>query len=94
MSMAANKIPGIRAALVFDESTAALARRHNDANVVCLGERTTGPAEAIDAIDAFFTTEFEGGRHQRRIDQISRFDSGATEASLSSDNPERQQPTS
>ncbi len=94
IGIAANKVPGIRAAVVHDSTTATLARRHNDANVVCLGERTTGPAEAIDAIDAFFTTEFEGGRHQRRIDQISRFDSGATEASLSSDNPERQQPTS
>ena len=45
-------------------TTAGLARRHNDANVICLGGRTTGVAEAIDAVDTFFSTEFEGGRHQ------------------------------
>jgi len=76
IGIAANKVPGIRAAVVHDATTAALARRHNDANVVCLGERTTGPAEAVDAVDAFFTTEFEGGRHQRRIDQIAAYDAG------------------
>jgi len=68
-----------RAAVVHDTTTALLARRHNDANVLCLGQRTTGPAEAIDAVDAFLTTGFEGGRHQRRIDQIT--------------DQERQQPT-
>ena len=71
IGIAANKVPGIRAAVVHDSTTARLARRHNDANVVCMGERTTGLAEALDAISAFFTTEFDGGRHQRRIDQIS-----------------------
>jgi ribose 5-phosphate isomerase B len=76
IGIAANKVPGIRAAVVHDWTTAALARRHNDANVVCLGERTTGPAEAVDAVDAFFATEFEGGRHQRRIDQIAGYDAG------------------
>jgi ribose 5-phosphate isomerase B len=76
IGIAANKFPGIRAAVVHDWTTATLARRHNDANVVCLGERTTGPAEAVDAVDAFFSTEFEGGRHQRRIDQIAGYDAG------------------
>ena len=71
IGIAANKVPGIRAAVVHDATTANLARRHNDANVVCVGERTTGRAEAMDAIDAFFSTEFDGGRHQRRIDQIN-----------------------
>ena len=56
-------------------TTASLARRHNDANVICLGGRTLGSAEAIDAVDTFFTTEFEGGRHQRRIDEITAFES-------------------
>ena len=79
IGMAANKVRGIRAAVVHDTTTALLARRHNDANVMCLGERTTGTAEAIDAVDAFFATDFDGGRHQRRIDQIT--------------NQERQQPT-
>ena len=96
IGIAANKVAGIRAAVVHDATTATLARRHNDANVVCLGERTTGPAEALDAIDAFFATEFEGGRHQRRIDQISSYDADAgIEAVLSTtDEQERQQPTS
>ena len=65
ISIAANKVDGVRAALVHDVTTAGLARRHNDANVICLGGRTTGVAEAIDAVDAFFSTDFEGGRHQR-----------------------------
>jgi len=80
IGIAANKVPGIRAAVVHDSTTAALARRHNDANVVCIGERTTGPAEAVDAIDTFFATEFEGGRHQRRVDQLAALDAdpGAT----------------
>jgi len=79
IGIAANKVDGIRAAVVHDTTTALLARHHNDANVVSLGERTTGRAEAIDAIDAFLTTEFDGGRHRRRIDQITDI--------------ERQQPT-
>jgi ribose 5-phosphate isomerase B len=76
IGIAANKVPGIRAAVVHDSTTAALARQHNDANVVCLGERTTGTSEAVDAVDAFFTTGFDGGRHQRRIDLISGYDAG------------------
>jgi ribose 5-phosphate isomerase B len=76
IGIAANKVPGIRAAVAHDTTTAGLARSHNDANVLCLGERTTGPAQAIDAIDAFFSTGFDGGRHQRRIDLISGLDAG------------------
>jgi ribose 5-phosphate isomerase B len=71
IGMAANKVRGIRAAVVHDSTTALLARSHNDANVLCLGERTTGRAEAMDAVDAFVTTAFAGGRHQRRIEQIT-----------------------
>jgi ribose 5-phosphate isomerase B len=71
IGIAANKVDGVRAALVHDTTTAQLARRHGDANVVCLGERTTGRAEAMDAVDAFLATGFDGGRHQRRIDQIT-----------------------
>jgi len=80
IGIAANKVPGVRAAVVHDVTSARLARGHNDANVVCLGQRLTGQAAALDAVDAFFSTEFEGGRHQRRIDQIT--------------DQERQQPTS
>jgi RpiB/LacA/LacB family sugar-phosphate isomerase len=76
ISIAANKVEGVRAALVHDVTTAGLARRHNDANVVCLGGRTTGVAEAIDAVDAFFATEFEGGRHLARLAEITEFESG------------------
>jgi RpiB/LacA/LacB family sugar-phosphate isomerase len=76
ISIAANKVGGVRAALVHDVTTAGLARRHNDANVVCLGGRTTGVAEAIDAVDTFFTTEFEGGRHMARLAEIADFESG------------------
>ncbi len=72
ISIAANKVPGARAALAYDVTTASLARRHNDANVLCLGGRTTGPAQAADVVATFLATTFEGGRHQRRIDDIAR----------------------
>lgn len=72
ISIAANKVSGARAALAYDVTTASLARRHNDANVLCLGGRTTGPAQAADVVTTFLVTAFEGGRHQRRIDDIAR----------------------
>ncbi len=75
ISIAANKVDGVRAALVHDVTTAGLARRHNDANVVCMGGRTTGVAEAIDAVDTFFATEFEGGRHLARLAEIAQSES-------------------
>jgi ribose 5-phosphate isomerase B len=74
ISIAANKVDGVRAALVHDVTTAGLARRHNDANVICLGGRTTGMAEAVDAVDTFFSTEFEGGRHRRRLAEIAAYE--------------------
>ena len=74
ISMAANKVPGVRAAVVHDVTTASLARRHNDANVICLGGRTLGPAEALDAVDTFFTATFEGGHHQPRLDELAALD--------------------
>ncbi len=74
IGMAANKVPGVRAAMVHDVTTARLARRHNDANVICLGGRTTGPAEAVDAVDAFLAAEFQGGRHARRIDELAELE--------------------
>ena len=72
MSIAANKQPGIRAGLVFDEEMAQLARRHNNANVLCLGARKTPPELAIKMIDAYLASHFEGGRHQRRISKIEK----------------------
>lgn len=68
--MAAGKVPGVRAATVHDVTSARLARAHNDANVMCVGERFTGPQVALDALDAFLATGFDGGRHARRVAKI------------------------
>lgn len=70
MSMAANKVHGIRAALCSDYFTAKYTRLHNDANILCMGARTIGKGLAMELVDIFLETEFEGGRHQRRIDLI------------------------
>jgi ribose 5-phosphate isomerase B len=72
MSIAANRHKGIRAALCTHEFHAAAARAHNDANVLCLGERVTAPALACLLADIFLDADFEGGRHQRRLDLIDR----------------------
>ena len=70
IAMAANKIAGVRAATVYDSTSARLAREHNDANVICVGERLTGFAVARDALDAWLGASFEGGRHAGRIAKI------------------------
>src|SRR5438552_7771211 len=70
MSITANKVPGIRAALVSDEHTAAMARRHNNANVLCLSGENTAPADARKIVDAFLGARFEGGRHERRVGKM------------------------
>lgn len=70
MSMAANRLPGIRAALCVNEYLARMTRLHNDANVLCLGERVIGQGLAASIADVFIDTAFEGGRHQRRVDMI------------------------
>ncbi|MBQ8568961.1 MAG: ribose 5-phosphate isomerase B [Oscillospiraceae bacterium] len=71
ISIAANKVKGIRAALCTDTYMARYTRLHNDANVLCMGGRVIGPGAACELVDTFLETEFEGGRHQRRVDQIS-----------------------
>ena len=71
MSIAANKIPGIRAAAVSDCFTAQATREHNDANILCLGERTVGPGLAMRIVDTYLTAQFQGGRHQTRLDMIA-----------------------
>jgi ribose 5-phosphate isomerase B len=71
ISIAANKVPGVRAAVVHDVTSARLSREHNDANVCCLGERFTGPQVALDAIDAFLSADFAGGRHADRVAKIA-----------------------
>jgi ribose 5-phosphate isomerase B len=71
-AIAANKVRGVRAALCQSEFMARLARRHNDANVLALGGRVLGEEFTIAIVDEFLAAEFEGGRHQRRLDQIAR----------------------
>lgn len=70
ISIAANKIDGIRCALCHSPETAALAKQHNNANIISLGGRTTTDDMALKIVDAFMEAEFEGGRHQRRVDKI------------------------
>jgi len=70
MSIAANKVPGARAALVWEEQVARLARQHNDANVLCLAGNGTDPEAAKRIVDAFLSASFEGGRHERRVNKI------------------------
>ncbi len=70
MSITANKVAGVRAALVFNDQMAATARQHNDANILCLGEKQTTPEQAIKMVDAFLGATFEGGRHERRVGKI------------------------
>ena len=70
MSMAANKVKGIRAALCGDVFSAAMSREHNNANVICLGERVLGAGLAARILDAWLDTEFAGGRHERRVNKI------------------------
>lgn len=71
ISIAANRNPAVRAAVVTDSLSARLTRQHNDANVVCFGERLVGSEIARDAMKVFLETEFEGGRHARRVDKLS-----------------------
>ena len=70
ISIAANKIEGVRAALCADTFTARMSREHNDANVLCLGARVVGIGLALDIVSAWLGGRFEGGRHQRRVDKI------------------------
>jgi ribose 5-phosphate isomerase B len=75
ISIAANKVPGIRAALAHDVMTARLAREHNDANVLALGGRIVTGEAALEMVQTFLTTAYLGGRHQRRLDKITRMES-------------------
>ncbi|HLN05260.1 MAG TPA: ribose 5-phosphate isomerase B [Acidimicrobiales bacterium] len=84
ISIAANKVHGVRAAVVHDVSSARLAREHNDANVVCLGARLVGPVVATDALEMFLRSEFAGGRHLRRIEKIAALEGDRAMAPLES----------
>ncbi len=70
IGIAANKVPGIRAALCHDTFSAHASREHNNANILTMGQRVIGQGLALDIVKIWLTTEFEGGRHQRRIDKI------------------------
>ena len=74
ISIAANKIPGIRAARCDEPFSARKAREHNDANVLCMGERVIGVGVAVETMRAFLETPFAGGRHQRRVDKIGELE--------------------
>ena len=76
MSMAANRHQGVRAAACGDSLSASMARRHNDANVLCVGARIVGPALAEEILKAFLSATFEGGRHERRVAKICWLDEG------------------
>jgi ribose 5-phosphate isomerase B len=74
MSIAANKVSGIRAAVASDTEAARLARQHNDANVVAIGARLTPADRAAEIVRAFLSTAFEGGRHEKRLEKIARLE--------------------
>lgn len=70
ISIAANREPKVRAALCYNEDAAELSRLHNDANVLCLGARMTNEKDALKTFKKFFSTEFEGGRHEKRVEKL------------------------
>lgn len=76
ISMAANKVKGIRAALCCDAHAAEMTRRHNNANILCMGGLAIDEKTGLEILDVFLSFEFEGGRHQRRIDQIAAIENG------------------
>ena len=73
ISIAANKVKGVRCALCTDVNMAVMTRKHNDANMLAMGGRTTDTKTALEITAAWLDTEFEGGRHQRRVDMLSRY---------------------
>jgi len=76
MSIAANKVKGIRAAVCSDHFSAKYTRLHNDANILCLGGRVIGPGVANEMVDLFIDTEYEGGRHATRVQMIADIENG------------------
>ena len=75
MSIAANKVKGVRAAVCTDHFSTKFTRLHNNSNVLCLGGRVLGDAFALELVDIFLNTEYEGGRHQNRLDKIEKIES-------------------
>ncbi len=87
MSITANKVPGVRAALCHDELTAQMARRHNDANVLCLAADLIGDALMQGIVRSWLSTDFEGGRHARRIDKITDYETARNHGEQLDDPP-------
>lgn len=85
MSIAANKVKGIRAALCYDELTAQLSRQHNDTNVLCLSADLTGPGLLRKIVEIWLTTDFLGGRHERRVRKIQAIENGQDPRSVVSE---------
>jgi ribose 5-phosphate isomerase B len=85
VSIAANKVHGIRAGLVFDEIAAAMSRSHNDCNILCLSSDTTPAKEILTIVDVWLKTPFEGGRHERRVKKIAAIERGEDPASVQID---------
>ena len=76
MAIAANKVPGVRAALVYDQNNALSSRKHNDANVLCLGGESTPTQQLQEIVEAWLSTDFEGGRHAMRVEKIIAIERG------------------
>jgi len=76
MSMAANRHPGVRAAVCSDVFSASMTRQHNDANVLCIGARVVGAGLAAEILKAFLSASFEGGRHERRVNKLEPSNEG------------------
>ncbi len=74
MSITANKVKGVRAALCTNDFMAKMARKHNDSNLLCLGQRVIGTDHALSIVDTFFSTDFEGGRHEQRVHLIENIE--------------------
>jgi ribose 5-phosphate isomerase B len=74
MAITANKVPGVRAVTAHDVFSAQMSRRHNDANVLTMGERVVGPGVAAQVLEAWLTTEFEGGRHATRVEKMKQIE--------------------
>ena len=87
MSMAANKVKGVRAALCFDELNAQVSRHHNDANVLCLSGDLLGTVAFRKIVEVWLDTEFNGGRHQRRVNKITAIENGLNPRKVTSTDP-------
>jgi RpiB/LacA/LacB family sugar-phosphate isomerase len=85
MAIAANKVPGVRAAVAWSEETARLARQHNDANVLAIGARTTPTAEIPNIVRAWFGAQFEGGHHAARVEKIKQIERAVADEQRSSE---------